>query len=57
MTPKMSTNEVRSDDVTSNAGAAKVAMKFEIVVIPVSDVDRAKKFYGKLGWRQQLVAG
>jgi catechol 2,3-dioxygenase-like lactoylglutathione lyase family enzyme len=26
-------------------------MKFEVVVIPVSDVDRAKEFYGKLGWR------
>ena len=26
-------------------------MKFEIVVIPVSDVDRAKDFYGRLGWR------
>ena len=26
-------------------------MKFEIVVIPVSDVDRAKAFYSKLGWR------
>ena len=25
--------------------------KFEIVVIPVSDVDRAKEFYSKLGWR------
>ena len=29
----------------------KVDMKFEIVVIPVSDVDRAKEFYGRLGWR------
>ena len=28
-----------------------VDMKFEIVVIPVSDVDRAKRFYGGLGWR------
>ena len=28
-----------------------VDMKFEIVVIPVSDVDRAKAFYAKLGWR------
>jgi catechol 2,3-dioxygenase-like lactoylglutathione lyase family enzyme len=28
-----------------------VDMKFEIVVIPVSDVDRAKGFYSKLGWR------
>ena len=26
-------------------------MKFEIVVIPVSDADRAKEFYGRLGWR------
>lgn len=26
-------------------------MKFEIVVLPVSDVDRAKEFYAKLGWR------
>jgi catechol 2,3-dioxygenase-like lactoylglutathione lyase family enzyme len=28
-----------------------IDMKFEIVVIPVSDVDRAKKFYASLGWR------
>ena len=26
-------------------------MKFEIAVIPVSDVDRAKAFYANLGWR------
>jgi catechol 2,3-dioxygenase-like lactoylglutathione lyase family enzyme len=31
--------------------ARTVDMKFEIVVIPVSDVDRAKRFYGDLGWR------
>jgi catechol 2,3-dioxygenase-like lactoylglutathione lyase family enzyme len=47
----MSTNVVRSKDATSDASAARVAMKFEIVVIPVSDVDRAKEFYGRLGWR------
>jgi catechol 2,3-dioxygenase-like lactoylglutathione lyase family enzyme len=29
----------------------QVDMKLEIVVIPVSDVDRAKRFYGGLGWR------
>src|SRR5271165_7335139 len=28
-----------------------VDMKLEVVVIPVSDVDRAKRFYGSLGWR------
>jgi hypothetical protein len=33
----------------SNASVARVDMKFEVVVIPVSDVDRAKAFYGKLG--------
>lgn len=43
----MSSNEVRG----SGAQVAGVAMKFEIVVIPVSDVDRAKEFYGRLGWR------
>jgi catechol 2,3-dioxygenase-like lactoylglutathione lyase family enzyme len=30
---------------------SKVDMKLEVVVIPVSDVDRAKRFYGGLGWR------
>src|SRR5580698_8282324 len=35
----------------SDASVARVDMKFEIVVIPVSDVDRAKEFYGGLGWR------
>jgi catechol 2,3-dioxygenase-like lactoylglutathione lyase family enzyme len=43
----MSTNAVRRID----PGVARVDMKFEIVVIPVSDVDRAKEFYGRLGWR------
>jgi catechol 2,3-dioxygenase-like lactoylglutathione lyase family enzyme len=47
----MSTTDVRSNNATSNASAARVDMKFEIVVIPVSDVDRAKEFYGRLGWR------
>jgi catechol 2,3-dioxygenase-like lactoylglutathione lyase family enzyme len=37
------------DEVRSSV--AKADMKFEIVVIPVSDVDRAKEFYGTLGWR------
>jgi len=47
----MSTKPVRINDATSDAKAAPVDMKFEIVVIPVSDVDRAKEFYGRLGWR------
>ena len=36
---------------TMSTGVARVEMKFEAVVIPVSDVDRAKEFYGRLGWR------
>jgi catechol 2,3-dioxygenase-like lactoylglutathione lyase family enzyme len=32
-------------------GNTQVDMKLEAVVIPVSDVDRAKRFYGGLGWR------
>jgi catechol 2,3-dioxygenase-like lactoylglutathione lyase family enzyme len=47
----MSTKPVRINDATSDAKAAPVDMKFEVVVIPVSDVDRAKEFYGRLGWR------
>src|ERR1700693_3396488 len=35
----------------SSASVARVDMKLEVVVIPVSDVDRAKEFYGRLGWR------
>src|ERR1700688_1013464 len=43
----MGTNVVRSIDTS----VARVDMKFEAVVIPVSDVDRAKNFYSGLGWR------
>ena len=42
------TDAVRSNDATS---LATFDTKLEIVVIPVSDVDRAKEFYGRLGWR------
>jgi catechol 2,3-dioxygenase-like lactoylglutathione lyase family enzyme len=40
-------------------GVARVDMKFEVSLIPVSDVDRAKEFYTRLGWRldDDLVVG
>jgi catechol 2,3-dioxygenase-like lactoylglutathione lyase family enzyme len=47
----MSTTEDRKSDATGPANAGGVDMKLEVVVIPVSDVDRAKGFYGRLGWR------
>ena len=39
------------NEAARDAKTAAADMKFEIVVIPVSDVDRAKKFYASLGWR------
>jgi catechol 2,3-dioxygenase-like lactoylglutathione lyase family enzyme len=47
----MSTTEGRGNDATSDASAQKADLKLEVVVIPVSDVDRAKEFYRNLGWR------
>jgi catechol 2,3-dioxygenase-like lactoylglutathione lyase family enzyme len=43
--------QVRNEDVTTISSAATVDLKLEVVVIPVSDVDRAKRFYEGLGWR------
>src|SRR5580704_16875379 len=42
-----------------DAGGAKVDMKLEVSLIPVLDVDRAKEFYTRLGWRldDDLVVG
>jgi catechol 2,3-dioxygenase-like lactoylglutathione lyase family enzyme len=34
---------------------AAVDMKLEVIVIPVSDADRAEKFYQRLGWRQDVT--
>src|SRR4051812_16748473 len=47
---RMSTAEVRTD-TSSPTVINEVDFKFEVVVIPVSDVDRAKQFYSNLGWR------
>lgn len=47
----MNASEAISSKETPGTGVAKIDMKLEAVVIPVSDVDRAKEFYGNLGWR------
>jgi catechol 2,3-dioxygenase-like lactoylglutathione lyase family enzyme len=49
----MSSTSVSTEQqsATSVPTAATVDLKLEVVVIPVSDVDRAKRFYGSLGWR------
>jgi hypothetical protein len=35
----------------SDATVARVDMKLEVDIIPVSDVERSKQFYRRLGWR------
>jgi catechol 2,3-dioxygenase-like lactoylglutathione lyase family enzyme len=46
----MSMTDARSD-ARGSTKEKTVDLKLEVVVIPVSDVDRAKEFYSKLGWR------
>ena len=47
----MSSTDVRSDVATRDVSVGRADLKFEAVVIPVSDADRAKAFYTGLGWR------
>src|SRR5688500_16251912 len=47
----MSATAARTGDATTEPGVERIDMKLEVVAIPVSDVDRAKEFYGRLGWR------
>ena len=48
------TNAIR-DNNAKDPKVAAVEMKLEVIVIPVSDVDRAEKFYQRLGWRQDVT--
>src|ERR1700689_2569540 len=43
--------EAKRKELGMSTKAQSVEMRLEIVVVPVSDVDRAKRFYGGLGWR------
>ncbi|HKO27265.1 MAG TPA: VOC family protein [Solirubrobacteraceae bacterium] len=47
----MSSVQDRSQPATDTSGLEAIDQKLEVVVIPVSDVDRAKDFYERLGWR------
>jgi catechol 2,3-dioxygenase-like lactoylglutathione lyase family enzyme len=47
----MSSTQGTTVETMATPGVATDDMKLEVVVIPVSDVDRAKRFYGSLGWR------
>ena len=50
-----STQTALSNNSTTDAGVAAVDMKLEAIVIPVSDIERAKEFYLRLGWRQDVT--
>jgi predicted enzyme related to lactoylglutathione lyase len=47
----MSGTETINEHNTQSAGGVSVQLKLEVAIIPVSDVDRAKRFYESLGWR------
>lgn len=43
--------DVSSETLTEGPAGEAADLKVEVVVVPVSDVDRAKRFYQTLGWR------
>jgi catechol 2,3-dioxygenase-like lactoylglutathione lyase family enzyme len=47
----MSTKQLSNEAATELSRAAAVPMRLEAVVVPVADVDRASRFYQRLGWR------
>jgi catechol 2,3-dioxygenase-like lactoylglutathione lyase family enzyme len=47
----MSQTAISIEQQKHEAAAARVDTKIEVALIPVSDVDRAKRFYQHLGWR------
>lgn len=47
----MSQTAISIQEQKYDASATRVDMKLEVELIPVSDVDRAKEFYTRLGWR------
>ena len=47
----MSSTLALSETAIETPRSRRLDMKFEVAVIPVSDVERAKRFYGSLGWR------
>jgi len=47
----MGNTSVQSETTARTPAMRTADMKLEVIVVPVSDVDRAKQFYGNLGWR------
>jgi catechol 2,3-dioxygenase-like lactoylglutathione lyase family enzyme len=47
----MTTTQTRDEDATETPSPPRIALRLEVDVLPVSDVERAKRFYLSLGWR------
>jgi catechol 2,3-dioxygenase-like lactoylglutathione lyase family enzyme len=47
----MTSTTIRNQDTTVGSRVGQIDLKLEVVTIPVSNVDRAKEFYERLGWR------
>jgi catechol 2,3-dioxygenase-like lactoylglutathione lyase family enzyme len=50
----MSSTPMNSQTAGEGSGAAALPMRFEVTTLPVADVDRAKEFYQRLGWRLDI---
>jgi catechol 2,3-dioxygenase-like lactoylglutathione lyase family enzyme len=50
----MSSTQTSSDAATGASGVAAIPMRLEVTTLPVADVDRAKAFYQRLGWRLDI---
>ena len=47
----MSSTDASAETATRATGTGPAGFKLEVIVLPVADVDRAKQFYERLGWR------
>jgi catechol 2,3-dioxygenase-like lactoylglutathione lyase family enzyme len=50
----MSSTQLNTDTAPQASGVGTVPMRFEVTTLPVADVDRAKDFYQRLGWRLDI---
>jgi catechol 2,3-dioxygenase-like lactoylglutathione lyase family enzyme len=59
MEVNMASTDTSGDTTSATPSALGVDMKLEVVTLPVSDVERSKRFYQSLGWRldADIVAG
>jgi catechol 2,3-dioxygenase-like lactoylglutathione lyase family enzyme len=50
----MTSSQASVDSAAEASGLPAIPMRFEVTTLPVADVDRAKDFYHRLGWRLDI---